>query len=133
MRRIVLQLNKTQIEKKLKKQELINKKTLKTEQQLLETKKKTIEDEKKTKVYNQKQLAIKFKNDLDTYRKSLKTKMDNKLKLQRDEENTKLETLLNNFKKENNKKLEKIKDVISGISVSVNLLSPIVINEHTIL
>jgi len=108
-------------------------KSLKTEQQLLETKKKTIEDEKKTKVYNQKQLAIKFKNDLDTYRKSLKTKMDNKLKLQRDEENKKLETLLNNFKQENNKKLEKIRDVISGISASVNLLSPIVVNEHTIL
>ena len=88
---------------------------------------------KKTKVYNQKQLAIKFKNDLDTYRKSLKTKMDNKLKLQRDEKNEKFETLLNNFKQENNKKLEKIRDIISDISASVNLLSPIVINEYTIL
>ena len=59
--------------------------------------------------------------------------MDNKLKLQRETENTKLETLLDNFKQENNKKLEKIRDVISGISASVNLLSPIVINEDTIL
>ena len=67
------------------------------------------------------------------YGKSLKTKMDNKLKLKRDEENKKLETLLNNVKQENNKKLGKIRDVISGISASVNLLSPIVINEYTIL